>query len=35
MQLGDILGNVRVQKPVAWKNLQVFPLRQPNGRDST
>lgn len=33
MQFGDILGKVRVQKPLAWKNLQVFPLMQPNGHD--
>jgi hypothetical protein len=33
MQLGDILGKVSVQKPLAWKNLQVFPLVQPNGHE--
>ena len=33
MQLEDILGKVRVQKPLAWKNLQVFPLVQPNGHE--
>lgn len=35
MQLRDVLGKVRVQKPMRWKNLQVFPLVQPNGHDPT
>lgn len=31
MQLTEILKNVRVGAPLQWKNLQVFPLTQPNG----
>jgi hypothetical protein len=31
MQLTDILKNVKLGAPLQWKNLQVFPLTQPNG----
>jgi hypothetical protein len=33
MELHDVLGQVTVQKAVEWRNVQVFPLLQPNGHD--
>jgi hypothetical protein len=33
MQLTDILKHVTLGAPRQWKNLQVFPLMQPNGHD--
>ena len=33
MELHDVFGQVTVEKALEWKNVQVFPLVQPNGHD--
>ena len=33
MKLHDVFGQVTVEKPLQWKNVQVFALLQPNGHD--